>query len=660
MNKTIPLLTLLLLLLGGASLRLIGLTWGLPYQLHPDEPVLFINAWELHDTGRIRLMFDYPPAYLYLLAGQRELLLRLFGAETPQTVYFFFGRWKSIAFSLLFIALAYRTGIALGRLLPRLDAPLPPSRVGLLFMLFAVLDPLSALDQGWLIKADPLGWLLCMGVLWAGALAASRRGGRWLALAFFLSAAAGAVKYNLVLIGLFPLFIALALWTGRPWRTGLALCAAAFGTVLTAFILIQTFWVGEIAPRTLHCSGDPLSPAEAARALEFLPCEPVVFFQTYLSPFFQRERFLDEQMMTGLESAWRGVGESLRGGRAVFALILPLGLLWLGRSSSHNTLSLPALYTCVALLSWMYAVLGADYPARQYYPLVLCLGALWAIGLAALPSLSPRPFYALVVLALFAPLLSFVLAGRADLLKPDSRAASAEWMLSHARRGESVVVEYDSVEFSQQYGGFPRPQGYYNVLRVEGLHQLEAERLFAEGIYYVIADSRAAYHPESYLRRQTDTPDGFFLAAQFGGRAYSGPDRWIFRTFRPQTQVGAHFGQSIRLEGYDFSLTGHQATLRLYWQAEAAGLPAYSVFVHILEAQSDDLLAQADSPPPRPTPQWKHFEWIFDHRTLDLSALSPGNYQFKIGVYDPLSGERLPVTGGENGALALAAFSLAD
>jgi len=35
---------LVLVLLLGSAVRIVGMTWGLPYQLQPDEPALFINA----------------------------------------------------------------------------------------------------------------------------------------------------------------------------------------------------------------------------------------------------------------------------------------------------------------------------------------------------------------------------------------------------------------------------------------------------------------------------------------------------------------------------------------------------------------------------------------------------------------------------------------
>ncbi|HLA43569.1 MAG TPA: glycosyltransferase family 39 protein, partial [Aggregatilineales bacterium] len=187
-------LTVILLL--GAGLRIIGMTWGLPYQLEPDEPVLFINAWERWSTGEPTLKNEYPPLYLYVLVWQREFIDRIFCSDTPQVIYFFFGRWNSILISLLLITAAYRLGKAAGGWAS-----------GIAFALFMALEPISVQQLGWIIKVDNLAWLFTLLTLFATIIAGRQRSWRWLALACFLGILATLTKYNFVFVFVAPSYI---------------------------------------------------------------------------------------------------------------------------------------------------------------------------------------------------------------------------------------------------------------------------------------------------------------------------------------------------------------------------------------------------------------------------------------------------------------------
>lgn len=78
--------------------------------------------------------------------------------------------------------------------------------------------------------------------------------------------------------------------------------------------------------------------------------------------------------------------------------------------------------------------------------------------------------------------------------------------------------------------------------------------------------------------------------------------------------------------------------LTLYWQTSAPLDTDYTVFVHSLNAQGE-LVAQADGPPVGnhyATTAWEPGEIVQDSRPL-----SPGD-RYLVGLYDPVSGERLP------------------
>ena len=90
--------------------------------------------------------------------------------------------------------------------------------------------------------------------------------------------------------------------------------------------------------------------------------------------------------------------------------------------------------------------------------------------------------------------------------------------------------------------------------------------------------------------------------------------------------------------GYQPGGDGLETRLTLYWQASARLDTGYTVFVHVLDAQGA-ILAQADGPPLAdhyPTTAWQPHEIVQDSRVV-----LPGP-RYLVGLYDPLSGERLP------------------
>ena len=108
----------------------------------------------------------------------------------------------------------------------------------------------------------------------------------------------------------------------------------------------------------------------------------------------------------------------------------------------------------------------------------------------------------------------------------------------------------------------------------------------------------------------------------------------------------ALFGSHATLLGYDSALASDGSLeLTLYWRAEQTLLPPHNVFVHLSDG-TNTLLAQDDGVPGRkqtaaPSNTWTPGEVIPDPHTLSLPA-GPGTVA-QIGLYDPVSGVRLPV-----------------
>jgi hypothetical protein len=115
--------------------------------------------------------------------------------------------------------------------------------------------------------------------------------------------------------------------------------------------------------------------------------------------------------------------------------------------------------------------------------------------------------------------------------------------------------------------------------------------------------------------------------------------------------VGARLGQAIYLRGYRLAgmpQPGGTLALTLYWEALAPPDGDYTVFAHLVDA-ADTILGQKDHPPQEgaaPTSTWVSGQVLADHYQISIHPDAPvGPAWLMVGMYDPLSGDRLPVTG---------------
>ncbi|HZQ98218.1 MAG TPA: hypothetical protein VFC93_05300, partial [Chloroflexota bacterium] len=110
---------------------------------------------------------------------------------------------------------------------------------------------------------------------------------------------------------------------------------------------------------------------------------------------------------------------------------------------------------------------------------------------------------------------------------------------------------------------------------------------------------------------------------------------------QPGHPASAQLGDFAQLLGFDVTPTA----VRLYWRALGPASENYTVFVHALDA-GDHILAQNDAPPAagaRPTRGWAPGETIADDHPL---AVPPGATMLAVGLYDPRTGQRVPLTTG--------------
>jgi hypothetical protein len=121
---------------------------------------------------------------------------------------------------------------------------------------------------------------------------------------------------------------------------------------------------------------------------------------------------------------------------------------------------------------------------------------------------------------------------------------------------------------------------------------------------------------------------------------------WIYQVPPPLAEPRpADFGPSLRLRGFDLggpARRGQPLALKLDWAVPNPPSADYTLFAHLI-GPGGRRYAQADLP--YPTSQWRPGRFISTDLPLAIPADAPaGPYRLIIGLYDPLDGQRLPLT----------------
>jgi len=109
------------------------------------------------------------------------------------------------------------------------------------------------------------------------------------------------------------------------------------------------------------------------------------------------------------------------------------------------------------------------------------------------------------------------------------------------------------------------------------------------------------------------------------------------------------FGEGIALADYEVGDEDGTLQVTLDWRCLQAPLQPYTVFVHLYAPEGGPPVAQDDGPPVHnyvPTNFWQVGDRIRDEKSVLIPAGWPaGEYTLAVGLYDPLTGERLPAVG---------------
>ncbi len=423
---------------------------------------------------------------------------------------------------------------------------------------------------------------------------------------------------------LVPILPFLALLTGPFWnrlvanrsRTG-RLTAGWIGVGVLAILSIVVQWLGMLVPFGLvqNWLASAVTPLFAPETFSQLRYSPLLLQWSYLSG----DNLIFSWWRNGVD--WLALGMPLSG--VLVGIILlwqEMGDLWENRPTTSAR-------------NWLY---GAS---------------LTIISLA---------------------LLSYHPASAAD---HDLSLVTTE--ISQAENtGDAILhlVPQESQRFSDLYKGSLPVYGFLQQNTLDQDSQQWLQRLQAGyKRIWVVADSTAPQNSgwERELRAndfllQEASPAGdkgqrlaLYAIAQPGALAESGLGVIFGDPTLAEKDITVNNGW-IRLRGYALTPQTQQngaVLIELRWESLRAVGYDYQVFVHLLDSAGTKV-AQRDGQPVlwmRPTSTWHAGEQIIDRYALPLSStIPPGSYTIAVGLYDPVSGQRLPVgPGAKNDALSL-------
>jgi hypothetical protein len=183
-------------------------------------------------------------------------------------------------------------------------------------------------------------------------------------------------------------------------------------------------------------------------------------------------------------------------------------------------------------------------------------------------------------------------------------------------------------------------------------------------INYIETDVPAQFVDGALINQSTEisipgqvselTPALLYIKPLHDNRITAAPATVPFALNRPESvpipsglvQRDLQFGPTILLKAYAVEDYNNELKVTLYWQANAAVPEDYQVFVHVLNANGQQVGGQDSAPVDNryPTSQWRTGVIIADpHKITFDSSLPSGKYTVQIGLYRLSDGARLPI-----------------
>jgi len=214
----------------------------------------------------------------------------------------------------------------------------------------------------------------------------------------------------------------------------------------------------------------------------------------------------------------------------------------------------------------------------------------------------------------------------------------------------------DNAQFNVQLVGAATPVRLLANVPVGGDYPTGHWRATEAVQQWVTAQLPPDTPPGSYQLELVST-DGAVTAALGQVQVNAGRLRQFAPPAAMQQPLAATFGDQIKLLGFDMTPAADRLTLTLYWQALNSLPQGYKVFVHVLN-ESGEIVTQQDQVPQAgqaPTTGWLPGEVVADGYQFSAQAIAlpPGTYRLAVGLYNQITGQRLPVSGTTTDAVTL-------
>jgi len=410
--------------------------------------------------------------------------------------------------------------------------------------------------------------------------------------------------------------------------------------LLKRWIVVQAVVVAAFAPWPLFLSSRPLTYVDITE----VPDLPELVLRT-LTHFTLGETLSQSQVTAALPVmgllVLLGLVMAFRVQRRVFwFLALYLGIPLLGafvavqiqpvfRERYLNAMA-PAYYLALA-----FAVAGLTrLRAGKRVALALTLGVVLVINGVSLGQYFFNPTYA---------------------KSPDWRAL-ARYLEAHAGPRDVIVQTYPDPGLAHYYHGPAERLVLPDRSAVDQVGELPVDRVATGQRLRELLERydrlwlipvRSNWDPQAFVegwleRRAEKVAEE--RVADFRVVVYREPER---QPLSFQHSINVHFGDSIRLLGYDLVLDVQRSELHvtLYWEALGTLDIAYTVFTHLVDS-AGVIRAQHDAQPQGgdfPTTEWLPGDVIRDTHVLTLADdMPPGEYRLLVGLYRLDTGARLP------------------
>lgn len=646
------LVALLYLALIGAAILVRAFTFDryMPVIDHYDESLRFLHAYSIRPDaplgrafGEIEWEAGFPPFQPWFTG----LVQRVVEARMPFPMpsdYIYVMKAISAALGVLTTGILAGLGWMLGRPLGWFGKAL----TGWLTALPWAIAPMIVATGNFALM-DPLLFPMIAGALWC-AIYAIEQDSLW-ALAGSLALVILAIYTKYVVIyALWPLACAaLVLLRRRGWRRMLPwLAGMALVSALTASYLIFVHGAFSLDNREANKFKDV--------GLEYM-----------LSPL----RNLDNLHFTVDQSVGFGLFlVTLAAGTAAY--LYSRRRKWPTFNARWLIVLLPFIFGCILLTSSVDVISQTApkwFRIRYTVPVMPALTVIWAAALVQ-TVFTLRQMLAgarlVPALLLAAAALVFSLPALAANLAEAQRFAQTHgletiWTWSDASLppdGKILTARGSAISdlWNRPYSGYNGVTSFEWVFDDHPAHTSPRD-FFDQGVVYLAAtsDDLAGLFAEPAIQDFLSQLMLLKVVPPGPGVEHS---TYFYRMIPPQQAADALFGDQIALIGYDLSAdevkAGETLTLRPYWQAQRTPDNNFSMFIHLLPADSHQPAAQFDGPPA--SERRLPLTWDDpDEKLIGTTAiitlpadLPAGDYRLTLGLYDFMTGTRLTLADGRD------------